>query len=271
MRIAVKLGYLGDGFHGYQRQPGKRTVEGCLIEALEESGLIADVKTSRFSSAGRTDRGVNALGQVISFDLEGAGKATCRRLNSRLPGGIFAWGHAAVPGSFDPRRGARSRTYTYLLHGEDVDAGEIRMHTGLFTGTHDFSQFSRPSERKDMRSVDEIEVVAGDPILLVFRARSFLWMQVRKMVTGLTSLARGELEPGEVQDALRGKRLAVAPAPAENLILFDIDYPGVDFEVDGACIGSAKEFLNESISRLEAGLSVRREIMAGLLENAPVA
>ena len=269
--MAVKLGYLGDGFHGYQRQPGKRTVEGCLIEALEETGLIADVKASRFSSAGRTDRGVNALGQVVSFDLEGTGKAACRRLNSMLPGDVFAWGQTAVPDTFDPRRGAISRAYTYLLRGKDIDPGEIRMHTDLFTGTHDFSQFSRPSERNNKRSVDEIEVVDGDPIILVFRARSFLWMQVRKMVTGLTSLARGELEPGEVSNALRGKRLAVAPAPAENLILFDIDYPGVDFEVDGACVCSAKEFLNESISRLEAGISVRRKIMGGLLENAPVA
>jgi tRNA pseudouridine38-40 synthase len=268
--MAIKLGYLGDGFFGYQRQPDRRTVEGCLIESLREAGLISDTRTSRFASAGRTDRGVSALGQVISFDLSGAQRAVCRRLNSKLPRDIFAWAQAEVPDGFDPRRGAGSRTYVYSLAMIDVDPKEIHRYCGLFTGTHDFSQFSRPSGRQTTRTVDEIAVLEGDHVMVRFRAQSFLWMQVRKMVTGLISLASGDLVPEEVEAALGGRRLAIAPAPAENLILQDIHYPDTDFRIEEGCVDGAKEFLNESISRLEVGLSVRRRILAGLLD-APVA
>lgn len=271
MRIAIKLGYLGDGFYGYQRQPDRRTVEGCLIESLLEADLISDIRESRFASAGRTDRGVSALGQVISFDLVGTQRAVCRRLNSKLPRDIFAWAQAEVPEGFDPRRGAGYRSYMYSLTTINVEPEEIRRFCGLFTGTHDFSQFSRPSGRQTIRTVDEITVLEGDNLMLMFRAQSFLWMQVRKMVTGLLSLAGGELRPEEVRDALGGHHLAIAPAPAENLILQDIHYPGTDFQIEDDCVAGAKEFLDESISRLEVGLSVRRRIMAGLLDNAPVA
>ena len=72
-------------------------------------------------------------------------------------------------------------------------------------------------------------------------------MQVRKMVAVLNSMVLGELEPEEVKSALEGtQRLAVAPAPGENLILWDVSYKGIDFRVEESCVAGAKEFLEEA-------------------------
>lgn len=271
MRVAVKVGYVGEGFFGYQRQPGRRTVEGCILQALEEAGLIGDERGSRFASAGRTDRGVNALGQVIAFDPEGSPKAICERMNSRLPREIFALGWAAVPAGFNPRTHARMRTYLYLLN-ERLPLSALRSSSRVFEGEHDFSQFSRPSERRTIRSVERIRVEGGQPTRLYFTAKGFLWTQVRRMVSAIRLMALGELKVDEVVGALGGVcRLALPPAPAENLILWRIEYDGLVFRPSPAGSRRAKEFLDLSARRLEAGLSARRILMAGLADDAPVA
>lgn len=70
-KVALKVAYIGTDFHGFQRQPDNKTVEGELISALREANLIDDLKDSGYAIAGRTDRGVHALGNVISFRSDG--------------------------------------------------------------------------------------------------------------------------------------------------------------------------------------------------------
>lgn len=272
MRVALRVGYLGEAFFGYQRQPGKRTVEGCIIEALQGSGLLDDLPSSRFASAARTDRGASALGQVISFDLPRPAKAICPRLNKGLPGEIFAWSAATVPTDFHPRKTPHRKTYVYILREGDVDPGGLAARSKLFEGEHDFAQFCRPSPRQTARSVEEIRVEGRHPILIYFTARGFLWTQVRKMVTAMAMMERGQLEETRVRQALDGTgTLALAPAPAENLVLLEIEYPGLDFTSDAAGIKRAKEFLDESTIRLESAISVREALLTGLSGHAPVA
>ena len=66
-KVALKVAYIGTDFHGFQRQPDFKTVEGELIDALKNANLIDNPKDSGYAIAGRTDRGVHALGNVISF------------------------------------------------------------------------------------------------------------------------------------------------------------------------------------------------------------
>ena len=78
-RTALKIGYIGSNFHGFQRQPDLRTVEEELIYHLRKLDYIDDLKKSRFRIAGRTDAGVHALGQVANF-----------KTNSQIPIEKFA-------------------------------------------------------------------------------------------------------------------------------------------------------------------------------------
>jgi len=263
--VAVKIAYLGEGYSGYQKQPGKRTVEGSISEALAESGLIQGISKSRFASAGRTDRGVSALGQVIAFDLEEGQEAVCRRINSKLPKDIVAWAKADVPESFHPRRSSISKTYLYLFDDADLDRGRLESACSIFVGTHDFSQFSRPCGRPTVRTVDQIWVEGENPAKIFLKGRGFLWMQIRKMMKGIELIARETIDPAAVRKALQGERsLAIEPAPAENLILWDVEYKGVEFMPDGRSVDRAKEFLAASMRRLRLAIEVRHAILDGL-------
>ena len=66
-RVALKIAYIGSNFHGYQRQPNYRTVEGELLRVFKETNIIEDTWTAHYSVAGRTDKGVHSTGNVISF------------------------------------------------------------------------------------------------------------------------------------------------------------------------------------------------------------
>ena len=82
-RTALKIGYIGTNFHGFQRQPDLRTVEEELIYHLRKLDYIDDLKKSRFRIAGRTDAGVHSLGNVISFQSEK--EVRVNEINNSLP------------------------------------------------------------------------------------------------------------------------------------------------------------------------------------------
>src|SRR5213594_1696121 len=93
-RIAMKIAYDGEAFHGQARQPGLRTVEGETIHALVRTGAIRDARSARFQSASRTDRGVSALGNVVAFDSQRTSTAAVRSFNAKS-GGVWAWAAAS--------------------------------------------------------------------------------------------------------------------------------------------------------------------------------
>ncbi len=272
MKVAVKFGYVGQNYYGYQRQPDRSTVEGCVIRALKDCGLILDPRKSEFASAGRTDRGVSALGQVVAFRPMDPAKAIVKRLNSKLPRDIFAWAWADVPDSFSPRTHATSKTYLYLFHNPHVDVSALESACRIFLGEHDFAQFSRPSQRATVREIEEIHVERTNPPRLYFRAKGFLWAQVRKIVSAIELVATNRLEESRVRDALAGRtHLALKPAPPENLILWEIEYPHVRFRVEGDSLLRAKEFLDASGRGLELALALRKTLLDGIARCAPVA
>ena len=112
-RYKVTLSYDGTGFQGYQRQKNRRTVQGCVEQALQQIGWTA----TSILSAGRTDTGVHASGQVIAFDLEWnhtTGKLVLA-LNAALPPDIAVVDAVEATGSFHPRYSALAREYHYSL------------------------------------------------------------------------------------------------------------------------------------------------------------
>ncbi|AKB86175.1 tRNA pseudouridine(38-40) synthase TruA [Methanococcoides methylutens] len=264
MRVALKIAYIGSNYHGSQVQPNVPTVEGELFKALTELEIIKDPKSANFISSGRTDAGVHAMGQVVAFDTDVPNLAIPRVINSKLPGTIWAWAHSLVPDNFDPRRHAVSRTYRYIMCGEQYDISRIRSASKLLHGTHDFSNFcTNESGRGTVRTVERIDVrVSGNLTRIDVEANSFLWNMVRKIVTALMMVGSGVrdeewleqmLDPDSYEEGL-------GSAHAYGLVFMDVNYPiPIEWIEDGYAIRRAHERVHDHL--------VRYRVMADVLEH----
>lgn len=232
LKTALKLAYIGTDFSGSQAQPGRRTVEGELRQALIGKGIVGERTNVAFS--GRTDAGVHALGQVVSFKALNEKLAEPRIINSILPNDLWVYARADVPDSFDPRRDAASRTYRYILYAPDVIERRIVEYSKLFLGTHDFTNFSSVEPNKNpIRTIKNIDVTKrGDLYVIDVEADSFLWNMVRKIVTGLRLVGSNKRPAQWIERMLKTEeyREGIPPAPAAGLYLMKVDYSGLTFE-----------------------------------------
>jgi tRNA pseudouridine38-40 synthase len=249
MRLALKFGYDGRGFHGFPRQPGQRTVEGDIIEALRGLHILSDAGNPRdigYGAASRTDAGVSAIGNVIAIDTGFRPGALLPALNARLEN-IWFHSYAGVPDGFRPRD-ARLRWYRYHLRVEE--AGKLpmlRKALKLFEGTHDFTNFSRPEGKDATRTIDRIRSRRSGPFLTVdFFAHSFLWNQVRRMMAAALAVSRGDLGLHHVRSALDrpGRKADLGLAQPEGLFLMEVDY-GLEFTRDPKAAGLAARRLEK--------------------------
>lgn len=239
MRIAVRFAYLGDGFSGSQVQPDARTVEGEMRRAIRQ---VCGMDDSEFDIrlASRTDKGVNALGNVAAFytgfeDPEGL----LRALNA-VSDGVFYTSYAIVDGDFNPRY-ASSREYRYVMPSRGLDPDLVRECASLFVGEHDFARFCRPDGKPTVAAVDSIDVEdCGETIVLTYRARFFLWNMVRRTAAAIMSVASGRSGLDDVRRALDGEEMNFGIARADALTLTDVSYPGIVFTPCGSSVLSEK-------------------------------
>jgi len=235
LKIALKIAYLGCDYYGFARQPDLPTVEGELIKALTRSEIIDNPSDAGYSIAGRTDRGVHALGNVISFRTESM--INVNQINDCLPASIKVLAQTSVHHGFKPRF-ARQRHYRYLMpknpFEENWDMKSMKEAAKLFIGTHDFSNFTKRSERDPVRTVNNLEVRNQDHVICFdIKGESFLWNMVRKMVTAIINVGLGKIEVRDVAKHLNPQRkVFITPAPAEGLILMDVTYDTVKFVED---------------------------------------
>jgi len=242
--LKLTLEYDGTEFHGFQRQRGLRTVQGAIEERF--SRVLGE--PVRVIGAGRTDAGVHAAGQVVSF-------ATSRPvpvermagvLNAGLPGDVKLQSCEEVERGFHARRSARSRTYRYAVVEREAPSpllGRYALVTpgplsvsGMtvaarpLVGRHDFRAFqasgsvTMTTERNLMRLECRRE---GERLWITAEADSFLYRMVRLVVAALLAVGRGELEPEALAGALAtGEAPAGArkPAPACGLCLLRVLY-----------------------------------------------
>ena len=244
-RIKGIIEYDGTDYSGWQRQPDAPSVQETLEGALEK--LLR--KSLRVTAAGRTDAGVHALGQVISFLTESP--LPCRNIlrgaNSFLPPSIRLVKVEEAEENFHPRRDAVLRWYRYLILNRSaapVWAGRFITHvpgnleesilkeaTSLFLGTHDFAGFrSTDCEARRTRLTIQWFKVSREGALIRFdvACRSFLQNMVRILVGGIIEAARGKISPDVLSEMLEsGKRDPRVPtAPAKGLTLMRVYYPG---------------------------------------------
>jgi len=226
MRIALKFAYDGTKFHGYARQPNLRTVEGELIKALIKNGFIEDTKESVVRSASRTDKHVSAFGNVIAFNTNSSKTNIFRNLSNEFED-IVVYGANDVDSDFNPRY-AKYRNYCYYLYVKDLDYEKIISASSSFSGEHNFTNFSRlESFRDPVRIIDNIIFSKVNNYLLIdFYAQTFLWNQIRRVVSALVKIGNGTLEKENIVEALCNpdKLVDFGLAPGEQLVLKDIVY-----------------------------------------------
>jgi tRNA pseudouridine38-40 synthase len=248
---ALRLLYDGGRFRGFQRQPGLPTVQEALDGALAALGVRATLYP-----AARTDAGVHALAQVVSFSVRAALEpdALRRGLNAALPDGLLVLDAFRVGPSFHARGSALSRKYVYLvgtpppdalrayawtlpdsrafpgLEAPRLDAGAMRAALAFAVGEHDFIGFARPGEQRGtIRTVTHVEVVSAEAEALhalVLEGRGFLRAMVRNLVGTAVAVGLGLAPPTVVRDLLaaRGRYRGVR-APGWGLTLAAVAYP----------------------------------------------
>ena len=199
----LTLAYDGTDFSGWARQPGLRTVQ----EELERPLAQILGEPLALSVAGRTDRGVHAWGQVASYRHEALDP---RRLNALLPADVAVLSSEPVPGGFDARRSARSRTYCYRVltgplrspfeHGRAlwvpgrIDAAGLRACADALVGTHHFTAFT-PTETDHVRFERHVLQARweeqGSVLEFWIEADSFMRQMNRALVGTMLEVARG--------------------------------------------------------------------------------
>ena len=238
----LDISYDGSGFSGYAKQNGQRTVQRELESALEKA-LGATLRTS---VAGRTDAGVHACGQVVSFGYDGKIEYVRlrRSLNGMLGPEISVAGIIEVEDEFDARFSARWRRYRYLVDPRPSSDPLIRhmvWHVGRavefetmveiadgFVGVHDFSSFCRSVEGKsNVRNVEEAKWVEREGLYEFWvKANAFCHQMVRSMVGYCYDVGRGYAEKGQVSEVIEAgdRSLVGTVAPSHGLTLWDVGY-----------------------------------------------
>ena len=235
MRYRATVEYDGTDFAGFQVNPGKRTVQGVLEDALARLGNGVG---ERVDGAGRTDAGVHATGQVIAFSYGGRLTATelGRALDALLPDDVTIRDVRRAPAGFHPRYAARYREYRYTVWNGPrsplrertalgvripLDTAAMARAGSVFIGRHDFGAFGA-TDRSPVRTVMAVRVRReGRTVTIDVRADAFLRGMVRRMVACLMEVGLGKMDEEAVRSALAGPgpALAGASAPAKGLCL----------------------------------------------------
>lgn len=243
MNYAGLVEYDGTEFAGWAAQPDRRTVEGVLTGALE-TVLRRPVK---LAVAGRTDAGVHASGQVISFNVNTnlLPAQTAYKTTAVLPKDVALRRCVEVPESFDARKDALSRSYRYgvvnapvrsallwrrtMYVAKSLDFGLLQDSAALIEGTHNFRAFT-PSKTYHVRfeRIVTESVWEREGELLTYRitADSFLYGMVRTLIGTMLEVAQGRRKLADFEQLLTGKgRTEAGPAvPARGLTLTNAGY-----------------------------------------------
>ena len=240
----LTIAYRGTDFAGWQIQPGKRTVQQCLEDAVAK---IWGAKIS-LQGSGRTDTGVHARGQVASFNAPRLHTApvALRALNANLPRDVRVVKCRLVSPAFHARFDAKGKTYRYLIWNDivqdpfmldthwhlprELDLAAMRKAARLLVGRHDFASFtSNPGYEREttIRTMRKVSLTRrGHELIFQFSADGFLYRMVRNLVGALIKVGKGKITVEKFAEILRSCRRSAAPetAPACGLYLMNVRY-----------------------------------------------
>jgi tRNA pseudouridine38-40 synthase len=244
------LQYDGTDFAGWQRQPDQRTVQAEVEAGL---GRLAGAPTP-CTAAGRTDAGVHARGQVVSFQLakRWERQELTRAMRALSPPDLWVAGAGPAPPGFHARRDASQRRYSYVIGCDPAAASPFRCRyewhmrheldaDGLdgaareTIGEHDFRAFAavgqdKPHYRCRIARAEWTTRPDGQGFIFTVEADRFLHHMVRFLVGTMVDVARGRRPQTEFVELLRStdNRAASPPAPPHGLFLDHVSYPHFD-------------------------------------------
>ncbi|MDP2932374.1 MAG: tRNA pseudouridine(38-40) synthase TruA [Chloroflexota bacterium] len=240
-KLMLVVEYDGTRYYGFQLQADQPTIQGELETAIEK--LTGE--RLRISAASRTDTGVHAQGQVVSFGTRSTlppSTFICG-LNYYLPADIAIKAARRVDDSFQVRRHALSREYRYQILNSStrsplrdgfahrvtgyMDVNAMDQAAQGLIGLHDFASFTTVTGIKTVRRVDKVEVKReGELVVFDMIASSFLPHQVRNTIGALIRVGRGQMSIAEFHSIIdrREPGLAGPTAPACGLCLMQVNY-----------------------------------------------
>src|SRR5438067_4369742 len=249
--LKITLSYDGSEFHGWQVQPGRRTVQGVLAETLERVTGEDEIP----QGSGRTDAGVHALGQVATWQTNSPiPEANLMiALNDALPPSMRVLSVEEAPSGFHARASARAKTYRYRIyragicppflaryvyhHPYPLDEAAMEQAANLVEGEHDFTSFAAvdpdrsvrlgQAEASNVRTIfSSVWQRCGDELVYTVRGSGFLHHMVRNLVGTFLLVGKGSLAPSEIPRIVQSCRRSANPgatAPASGLYLVSVE------------------------------------------------
>jgi tRNA pseudouridine38-40 synthase len=239
----LTLSYDGTDFNGWQTQPGCRTIQDTLEQAI--AGVTGT--RPRANTSGRTDAGVHAVGQVVNFptDTRLTADVLGRAINAHLPDDVVVREATEAGPTFDANRDAVRKLYRYVIRDNPVgdpflrryaaackvrlDAAAMARAARGLVGTHDFRSFETewPNRATSVRTITHLRVNrAGEYIWIDVEANGFLYNMVRAIAGTLIEVGRGFWPESRVAEILQAQDRTVAgpTAPACGLFLMRVTY-----------------------------------------------
>ena len=248
--LKLILSYDGSEFAGWQVQPDAPTVQGTLASAI---GRITGEKVLPQGS-GRTDAGVHALAQVVTFVTESSVPTAnfVKALNDILPESVRVLEAEEAAADFHARHSARAKTYRYRIYRAAIcppflaryvwhypyplDEAAMSAAAARVEGEHDFTSFAAvdPERRRDGMPVSNVRRIfasswerQGDELVYTVKGAGFLHHMVRNLVGTFILVGKGTLRAEDLTRILeaRNRSVAGATAPACGLYLVKVEYP----------------------------------------------
>ncbi|MFA5239233.1 MAG: tRNA pseudouridine(38-40) synthase TruA [Phycisphaerae bacterium] len=241
--IKLTISYDGLNYSGWQNQPGKNTIQGCLQQSLGElTGTFIKI-----NGASRTDAGVSALGQVANFLIDSPipTKNFVKTFNHRLPRDIVVTEAVEVDKDFEASSAAVCKLYRYTIFAGkkrnvlktrncwhwpgSLDVAAMDAAAKMLLGKKDFKSFAAAADKREssVRTIMQCKVIQEDKwVYIDTEADRFLYNMVRNIVGTLVEVGRGKWKPEKMNEIIEAKdRKAAGPiAPAAGLCLMWIKY-----------------------------------------------
>lgn len=241
--IKLIVEYDGSRYFGLQKQPNKETVQSEIERAIKE--VTSEDITINYS--GRTDAGVSAYGQVISFNTNTDIPADklCMALNAHLKNSIIVQSAEDVDSSFHPRYSCKGKKYMYVINNskygsaiyrkneyhvpQRLDVESMKEAIKYFEGTHDFKGFkaSGTSNKDSVRTIYEAQIrTDNDRIYIILRGNGFLYNMVRIITGTLIDVGLGKIQPKEITSIIQSqdRKRAGKTVPPHGLYLMEVYY-----------------------------------------------
>ena len=251
--LKLTLSYDGADFLGWQVQPGVATIQGTLASAI---GRITGENVLPQAS-GRTDAGVHALAQVVTFVTESSVPTEnfVKALNDVLPTSVRVLQIAEGPPDFHARHSAKAKTYRYRIYRDTIcppflaryvwhypyllDEGAMRSAALFVVGEHDFTSFAAvdPERGREEEAPSNVRRIfssswqrSGEELVYTVRGTGFLHRMVRNLVGTFILVGKGTMQPEDIVRILaaRNRSAAGATAPASGLYLVNVEYQSTE-------------------------------------------